>query len=265
MNALKSIVRNVGLHRRHIAAMRMYAERSLLAMMQRPVAKAQGRILAYHAVGEPAWGVNDVSPARFRRHLDLALAAGHTFVPAEEIARTGGRSGQLAITFDDGAASVATHAAPILKERNIPWTLFIVSSWADGKGWSDSGQLLHWTELDRLVVSGATLGSHSVSHRNFRSLSGDEAAYELYESRRMIESRLGIAVRMFAIPFGRACDWTMAADRHAREAGYDFIYAYCEDLRFPSTVPRTPVTRFDGDRTFRTVLAGGFDRWQEWM
>ena len=46
-----------------------------------------GRILCYHSVGQEEWGINDVTPAQFRRHIELALNAGYRFVPASEIAR----------------------------------------------------------------------------------------------------------------------------------------------------------------------------------
>ena len=39
----------------------------------------------------------------------------------------------LAITFDDGLKSVLTNAAPILAEYDVPWSLFVVSDWADGR------------------------------------------------------------------------------------------------------------------------------------
>jgi hypothetical protein len=56
--------------------------------------------------------VNDVSPARFARHIELALDAGARFVPAQAIARGEGRPGDVALTFDDGLKSVAVNAAP---------------------------------------------------------------------------------------------------------------------------------------------------------
>ena len=63
---------------------------------------------------ELAWGVNDVSPAQFRRQIELALREGYRFVAASEIGRTGGSPRDLAITFDDGLKSTLTIAAPIL-------------------------------------------------------------------------------------------------------------------------------------------------------
>ena len=100
---------------------RLCAERWALATRARAVAgrapAKRGRILAYHSVGTPEWGVNDVSPSDFERHLQIAVDDGWSFAtPAEVIAEPG--KPQLALTFDDGLASVLTHAAPVLRHHH---------------------------------------------------------------------------------------------------------------------------------------------------
>src|SRR5687768_9771531 len=139
---LKWLARSAGLNRARVASARMCCERNVLATVGRRPARASGRILCYHSIGQPLWGVNDVSPSQFRRHLELALRAEYRIVPASEIVRTGGGLKELAITFDDGLKSVLTHAAPILAEYGVPWSLFVVSDWADQRHpWGDDVML----------------------------------------------------------------------------------------------------------------------------
>lgn len=258
----------LGMRRAQIAAGRMYAERNLLAIGSvfgdRP-ARTTGRILCYHSSGTPAWGVNDVRPADLRRHVETALGMGYRFVAADEIRRTGSNDRDLAITFDDGLSSVAANAAPILREFQIPWTLFVVTGWADGTHNFGDGLLLGWREIESLATQGATIGSHSVTHRNFRHLTADEVQYELFESRRAIMDRTGIPATSFAIPFGQSVDWSPEATAAATAVGYEAIYAQSEYRRPPGTVARTFITRFDDERIFRAVLRGVFDSWEEWL
>ena len=129
----KSIVKATGFDRQRFAATRMCCERHVLASVGRQRKRWIGRILCYHSIGQAEWGVNDVTPQQFRRHIELALDAGYRFVPASEIATTGGKAKDLAITFDDGMKSVLTEAAPILKEYGLPWTFFPVSEWTDDR------------------------------------------------------------------------------------------------------------------------------------
>lgn len=267
MPSLRHAVRRAGVRRHRVAALRLWCERSLLAARGGEHAPAAaGRILCYHSVGTQRWGVNDVSPKRFARHLELALEAGVRFVPAETIARGDGGPADIALTFDDGLRSVAVNAAPVLRSMNVPWTLFVVSDWADGKanGWAE-GLLLDWREIERLAADGANIGSHSVTHATIGALPETQMRYELEASREAIRDRLGIVTREFAIPVGRARDWSEAAGAAAAAAGYTSVYAASHDRRPSGTVPRTFMTQFDGDRVFRAALRGRFDGWEEWF
>ncbi|HEY6202670.1 MAG TPA: polysaccharide deacetylase family protein [Candidatus Limnocylindria bacterium] len=263
--ALKPLARRVGLRRATAASIRLRWERSTLAVFSSPSARSSGRVLCYHSIGTPAWGVNDLSPGRFRRQLEAALAAGYRFVPADRIARGEGLAQELAVTFDDGLSSVATNAAPILAELHIPWTLFVVSDWADGRHSFGQDVMLGWRDIDRLQSSGVAIGSHSVSHADFGRLSADRSLRELSDSRDTLERNLGVAPTSFAIPLGGPRNWTAAAARAARETGYELIYAQAEDRRPAGTSGRTFITRDDGDRVFRAALSGAFDRWHEWL
>lgn len=263
--ALKALAQTAGLQRHHVAAARMFCERQALARVSRKRARGRGRILCYHSVGQPTFGVNDVTPAQFRRHIEIALEDGYRFVRAADIAATGGSEKDLAITFDDAATSVATTAEPILSDYNIPWTLFAVTSWSDhATPWARE-QLLSWRGLEDLLGKGVEIGSHSVTHPDFGKIDQDRTVDELEASRRAIERHLGFAPDTFAIPLGQSMNWTPAASKAAEAAGYKIVYAQAEETRPEGTVPRTFVTRFDGDRVFKALLGGAFDRWEEWV
>ena len=261
---LRQFVRRLGL-RRKAAAGRMAAERNVLARLPSHDGASQSRILCYHSVGTPAWGINDVPPALFRRHIELALAAGYTFAPARSIADGTAPARSLAITFDDGLTTVATQAAPILREYAIPWSLYVVSDWASGQHSFESGAILGWRELEAVAREGASIGSHSVTHPNFGRLDSQRLPHELGESREEIRRALGITVDEFAIPFGQSGNWTEEAMTTARNAGYTKVYAQSEERRPVGTVARTFITRFDSPSVFKAALRGRFDRWEEWM
>ncbi len=266
--SLPRVAARLGVRRSTLAAARVYAERQALALgreLRGTSSRGAGRILCYHAVGTPAWGVNDVSPRGLRAQIQTALALGFRFVPAEDIRRNGGTPRDLAITFDDGLASVALNAAPVLKDLQIPWTMFVVTDWADGRHAFGPDICLSWRQLEGLAAQGATIGSHSVTHPNFGRLSLAQAEDELACSRRTIDANIGINTTQFAIPFGQSRDWPPAAHAAARATGYTAIYAQSERRRPPGTVARTFITRFDDDRLFRAALRGAFDAWEEWF
>lgn len=226
----------------------------------------RSRILCYHSVGTPEWGVNDVAPDLFRRQIALARRAGYTFASAADVSAGTAGPQSLAITFDDGLASVA-NVAPFLHDEAIPWSLFIVSDWADGRDdFGIDGLFMDWKAIDELARDPlVTVGSHSVSHPRFRHLDAEQAEYELRASREAIWQRIGLDVDSFAIPMGQSRDWPLPFARLAARAGYTTVYAQADANRPANTVARTFVTKWDSPRVFTAALGGAFERWEEWV
>ena len=262
---LAAVARKAGLRRARVAAARARMERGLLAAVPRRRHAATGRVLCYHGVGTPDWGINDMTPARFREQLEQARSWGFRFVPASRLAAGEGSPHDLAITFDDGLLSVAKHAAPILSELDIPWTLFVVADWADGNHRFGQGVFMQWGDIQRLADTGVEIGSHSMSHPNFGRIAAAEARRELRESRRTIDHRIGIQTDSFAIPMGQSTDWSACARMEAAAAGYRYVYAQSGDRRPEGTVSRTFIARSDATRVFKAALEGAFDQWEEWV
>jgi len=241
----------------------MRIEREVLARFGTRNPERRSRILCYHGVGTPAWGVNDLTPERFADQLEMALSMGYRFVSLQEAVREA-RPDTLAITFDDGLASVAHGAVPVLSRLGVPFTVFVVTDWLDGRHDFGDGIVMSWGELEHLTEAGASVGSHSLDHPNFAHISPDEAARQLTASRDAISDRLGVVPDAFAIPFGRSIDWTPAASAAADQAGYSVIVAQSEHSRPPGTTPRTFIAGSDSRTTFRAALEGAFDAWEEW-
>ncbi|TQM24288.1 polysaccharide deacetylase family protein [Microbacterium kyungheense] len=248
--------------RNGVQDVRLVAERQALASFGNDRARPGGRILCYHSVGQPAWGVNDVAPQRFRQQIEAALEAGYRFVPASELARTGGGPRDLSLTFDDGLKSVLATAAPILASYDIPFSVYVVSGWSeDGL----DGNALSWGEVTRLAELGAEIGNHSATHPDFSRIDKEQARQEIAGAEALIEKRTGIRTSAFAIPWGQSGNWPSHAHETARELGYDVIYAQAEETRAEGTIARTFVTSADSRRIFDALLRGRYDSWEEWV
>ena len=85
----------------------------------------------------------------------------------------------LAITFDDAFTNFQTHAWPRLREYGLPVTVFTptgfvgrTNSWAAIPGGGmPTLSILDWTSLAGLQEDGVTLGAHSRTHPDLRTLS----------------------------------------------------------------------------------------------
>jgi peptidoglycan/xylan/chitin deacetylase (PgdA/CDA1 family) len=101
-----------------------------------------------------------------------------------------------ALTFDDGAASDYTVAFPILCELGLRATFFVVPTLVDTPGF------VTWAQLREMVAAGMEIGSHSLTHPFVHALDREGLLREFGESKRILESRLGIAVRSASLPRG---------------------------------------------------------------
>lgn len=112
-----------------------------------------GGVIAYHGVGpSPHSPVMHISPGRLRAQLEH-LRGRFSIVPLRELVerwqRGASTRGCVAITFDDAYAGVAVHAAPLLRELDLPATIFVTSDHAA------VGAAFWWdeVELDRRAHS----------------------------------------------------------------------------------------------------------------
>jgi len=171
-------------------------------------------VLTYHAVetGPPPLCVE---PKLFAKHLDVIGESGLrvvTMAELTELVHAGPQGGPVvAITFDDGFASIARTAAPLLLERGLRATIFCVagrlgghSDWPTAHGSGFVGTLATATELTELVGLGFEIGSHGFEHAPL--VGGSEAVLrrELVESRDLLEDAVSSSVPTFALPYGAA-------------------------------------------------------------
>ena len=115
----------------------------------------------------------------------------------------------MAITFDDGLASVAHTAAPLLVERGLTATVFCVagylgrtSDWPTHRSGRPVLPLAGARELEELVRAGFEIGSHGMEHAPLVGSDHVQLRHEVIGSRAALEQVLGVAVPSFAFPYG---------------------------------------------------------------
>lgn len=78
-----------------------------------------------------------------------------------------------------------------------------------------------WSQLREMADSGLVeIGSHSVTHPIFSTLTEEESQWELAESRAQIERQLGRPVNAFCFPNGKPADYFPRHLQQVREGGY---------------------------------------------
>lgn len=195
-------------------------------------------ILCYHAV-EPGWpSPMAVPPPLFDEHCGW-LNRHRRVVPLDEAIRRLSPHGRLprgcvALTFDDGFASLHEHALAVLRRHRLPATVFLVAETLAPQGrevdWVDDPppypmRTLTLAQVEEMQAAGIRFESHSYAHTDLTTLGFDECVRDLRSSRELLESLLGHEVRLLAYPRGRHdADVRAAAER----AGYTHALALPE-------------------------------------
>ena len=171
---------------------------------------ARALILTYHAV-EPGPAPLCCPPALFRAQLDEIEASGAQVVTvsalAERLAEP--EATLVALTFDDGFASVLEHALPALAERGVPATVYCVAGRLGGRNdWPSAhpggfeSSLLSAHGVGELADAGLEIGSHGFLHAPLPISHGEELEREVVGSKDALEDLLGRPVPSFALPYG---------------------------------------------------------------
>lgn len=216
------------------------------------------RVLAYHAiedVADPHTRNYAVPPAQFECQLHALTEAGFHFIGIDELLRYLGGwpvpDRSILLTFDDGYASVALEAAPILARYSASAVVFMATQLVGGYNEWDARcgaaalSLLSATQLQDLIAQGWEVGVHSRSHAHLVALAPAALAEELSLARHDLAA-VGLRTpRLFAYPYG---EHNAAVRAAVRRAGYVAAFALEATHRAfashsPFSLPRIEVTR----------------------
>jgi len=223
-------------------------------------------ILVYHRFGAVAANDMTVTMSAFRSQMEQLVEGGYTVISLERL--IGYFMGNAAappsccvvITADDGHRSIYTDMAPLVKKYGIPVTLFVYPSAISNAAWA-----MTWDQLKELTTTGLfDIQSHTFWHPNFQREQQrlEPAAYErfvawqLRQSRTILERKLLTRVDMIAWPFGIYDDWLL---NQAQQAGYVAGFSL---KRLPASghaqlmaLPRYLVTDSERGLAFERLLA----------
>jgi peptidoglycan/xylan/chitin deacetylase (PgdA/CDA1 family)/folate-dependent phosphoribosylglycinamide formyltransferase PurN len=147
----------------------------------------------------------------------------------------------VAITFDDGYLECATAAAAVLENATAPAAFYVCSGYLDAAGdlaHDESRGLANIpkmgvVEIRDLVRRAFEVGSHTVSHCDFRSADAATIDREIADSKTAIESALGTPIRGFSVPFGSVAHCRPEAFESARRHGYAYVLSHFDGANFP--------------------------------
>lgn len=164
-------------------------------------------IIMYHSVNPDATPQNllAVTPLTFERQMRFLKERRYNVVPlavAADLIRSKKKipARTIAITFDDGYKDNYTYALPILKKYGLAATIFVIIEEV-GRPENDR---LSWGQIQEMRDSGIfSVGSHTLGAEPLIKIKSDEeVARQVFDSKKILEQRLGRAIDAFSYPEG---------------------------------------------------------------
>lgn len=195
-------------------------------------AKPYISILMYHQVGNfeniTRLKANYCHVDSFRKQMHFLRRWGYHVISLTDAIR--GLKGEIdlpnhsvVITFDDGYENFYDHAYPILKELELPSTVYAVAGMV-GKpsDWLyeddiEPAPLMTLEQMLEVQMHGVDFGSHAIDHPRLSKLSQTEMNRQVVESKAMLEELLQKPVHHICYPYG---DHDEAVIEASDKAGY---------------------------------------------
>jgi peptidoglycan/xylan/chitin deacetylase (PgdA/CDA1 family) len=160
--------------------------------------------LMYHRVGEGKYPSTNVSTEMFKQHLQAIETSGLTFIEPGQFKNQilEGKpfsKRYILLTVDDAFKSFYENAWPVLKEKKIPFILFVNTREITSK----HPNYMSWDQIRELKNSGlVTIGGHSWSHEYFINMKLEEVKKDIQKSHDDYQKQLKQIPDLYAHTFG---------------------------------------------------------------
>lgn len=217
-------------------------------------------ILTYHSIDESNSPIS-VSEAAFRAHAAWLASGAVRVAPLADMLTAPADVDTVAITFDDGFENFRTAAAPVLRDHQLPATVFVVPEHVGGHNdWGGRRAegiphlpLMSWDRLAELRGTGVTLGGHTRRHCDLTTVRGAELEDEVAGCVAALAAETGERPTTFAYPYGAVDDTSAAVVRDL------FAVACTTELRpLRARDDRARLPRLD---MFYFRVPGELERW----
>jgi len=154
----------------------------------------------YHRFNENKYPSTNIRNEIFLEHLKEINNLGIefiTFEKFEKIIKTNIDKNYLLLTIDDAFESFYLNAWPILKNKQIPFVLFVSTREIGKHGY------MNWEQIKELDSNNlVTIGNHSHSHEYLIDWKDDKIKYDLETSIKIFKKELEYSPTIFSYPFG---------------------------------------------------------------
>ncbi len=208
----------------------------------------------YHRFGEGKYPSTNIQLDVFKKQLEIIEDAGIKFIHPNDFQNSlsqGKKNRKILFTVDDGLLSFYENAWPILKEKKIPFILFINTREVGAFNYMNWDQIIEIYNSDNVEI-----GNHSHSHEYLVEETPEIIKKDILKSIQIFENKLGKNSEFFSYPFG---EYSNEFKKIIKDLGFKYAFGQhsgvIDETKDLWELPRFPINEKYGEiNRFKTLM-----------
>ena len=210
--------------------------------------------IMYHRFNENKYPSTNIQLDVFKEQLKIIENEGIRFIHPkkfkENISKNKGER-KILLTIDDGLLSFYQNAWPILREKKIPFILFVNTREVGSFNYMDWDQILELHAADQVEI-----GNHSHSHEYLVDEIPETIRDDILKSIKIFNEKLGRNSNFFSYPFG---EYSLEFKKIIKDLGFEFAFGQhsgvIDETKDLWELPRFPINEKYGElNRFKTLM-----------
>tara|TARA_B100001121_G_scaffold309343_1_gene335868 strand:- start:3423 stop:4472 length:1050 start_codon:yes stop_codon:yes gene_type:complete len=210
--------------------------------------------IMYHRFNESKYPSTNIQIDVFKDQLKIIEKEGITFIKPKEFKEEilkNKKQRKILFTVDDALLSFYENAWPILKEKNIPFILFVNTREVGAYNYMNWDQIKELHKFDNVEI-----GNHSHSHEYLVEESPDVIKKDILKSISIFKKELGSNSDFFSYPFG---EYSLNFKKIIQDLGFKYAFGQhsgvIDETKDLFELPRFPINEKYGDlKRFSTLM-----------
>ncbi len=208
----------------------------------------------YHRFNEDKYPSTNIQLDVFKEQLKIIENEGIRFIDPRNLKENiseNKKERKILLTIDDGLLSFYKNAWPILREKKIPFILFVNTREVGAFNYMDWDQIQELHNTDYVEI-----GNHSHSHEYLVDENAEIIKKDILRSIEIFNEKLGKNSKFFSYPFG---EYSLEFKKIIKELGFHYAFGQhsgvIDETKDLWELPRFPINEKYGELSrFKTLM-----------
>ena len=208
----------------------------------------------YHRFDESKYPSTNIEVEVFKEQLKVIEDEGIKFIHPNEFKKSivqDKTKRKVLLTIDDGLLSFYENAWPILREKKIPFILFVNTREVGAFNYMNWDQILELHQSDNVEI-----GNHSHSHEYLVDEKSNFIKKDIQKSISIFKEKLGKNSEFFSYPFG---EYSIEFKKIIKDLGFKYAFGQhsgvIDETKDFWELPRFPINEKYGEiKRFKTLM-----------